>query len=218
MRNGLWAMLVAAALWWTMGAQAQVTPDPVNLTALWYDQSQAGHGVNVVHQGSILFVAWYVYGSDGKVLWLVAAATRQADGRYIGPLNSFTGVPFNQINNAQSNIATNARGEARLSLGADGKLDFAYTVDGIVHFCVPNLPSVAARSATLALTSVQLPYISAVARDGVESAALEHPRLARGVYLHQGACVHPSLARVHGLALTPGPPWTAAAAAGRKEN
>lgn len=133
MRNGLRAMLVAAALWWTMGAQAQVTPDPVNLTALWYDQSQAGHGVNVVHQGSILFVAWYVYGSDGKVLWLVAAATRQADGRYIGPLNSFTGVPFNQINNAQSNIATNARGEARLSLGADGKLDFAYTVDGIAQ-------------------------------------------------------------------------------------
>ena len=97
--------------------------------------------------------------------------------------------------------------------------DPTYTVDGIIHFCVPNLPSVAARSATLALTSVQLPYISAVARDGIESAALEHPRLARGVYLHQGACVHPSLARVHGLALTPGPPWaTPRTPSGGKEN
>lgn len=91
--------------------------------------------------------------------------------------------------------------------------DPTYIVDGIVHFCVPNLPSVAARSATLALTSVQLPYLSAVARDGIEAAALDHPRLARGVYLHQGACVHPSLARVHGLALTQGPPWTPGAAA-----
>ena len=97
--------------------------------------------------------------------------------------------------------------------------DPTYTVDGIVHFCVPNLPSVAARSATLALTSVQLPYISAVARDGIESAALDHPRLARGVYLHHGSCVHASLARVHGLALTPGPPWAPLAGnAGRKEN
>ena len=88
--------------------------------------------------------------------------------------------------------------------------DPTYTVDGIVHFCVPNLPSVAARSATLALTSVQLPYLSAVARDGVESAVLGRPRLTRGVYLYQGACVHPSLARIHGLALTPGPPWAPA--------
>ena len=85
--------------------------------------------------------------------------------------------------------------------------DPTYTVDDVVHFCVPNLPSVAARSATLALTSVQLPYISAVARDGIAKAAIEHPRLARGVYLHQGACVHPSLARVHGLALNSRPPW-----------
>ncbi len=84
--------------------------------------------------------------------------------------------------------------------------DPTYTVDGIVHFCVPNLPSVASRSATLALTSVQLPYLSAVARDGIESAALRHRRLARGVYLHQGACVHPALARVHGLVAAPWPP------------
>ncbi|MCE7930417.1 MAG: hypothetical protein DYH17_03475 [Xanthomonadales bacterium PRO6] len=133
MRAAVRAVLAGAMLWWAGATQAQVTPDPVNLTALWYDQSQAGHGVNVVHQGSIVFIAWYVYGSDGKVLWLVAAATRQADGRYVGPLNSFTGVPFHQINNAQSNLQTNPRGEARLTLTADGKLDFGYTVDGIAQ-------------------------------------------------------------------------------------
>lgn len=133
MRALMRAMLAGAMLWWAGVSQAQVTPDPVNLTALWYDQSQAGHGVNVVHQGSILFVAWYVYGSDGKLLWLVAAASRQADGRYVGALNSFNGVPFNQINNAQANTQTQPRGEARLALGADGKLDFAYTVDGITQ-------------------------------------------------------------------------------------
>ena len=112
-------------------ARAQTTPDPVNLTALWYDQSQAGHGLNVVHQGSILFAAWYVYGADGKVLWMISAATRQADGRYVGAVNSFDGVPFSQIANAQANTSTHARGEARISLDADGKLVFDYTLDNI---------------------------------------------------------------------------------------
>lgn len=112
-------------------ARAQTTPDPVNLTAIWYDQSEAGYGVNVVHQGSILFVAWYTYGSDGKLLWLISAATRQADGRYVGPISTFTGQSFSQISNAQAWIATNSVGEARLAIGPDGKLDFGYTVNNI---------------------------------------------------------------------------------------
>lgn len=81
-----------------------------------------------------------------------------------------------------------------------------YVVDGIVHFCVPNLPSAAARSATMALTNAQLPYIAAVARSGLERAVEEHPLLARGVYLHEGRCVRPSLARAHDLECAPWPP------------
>ena len=127
-------ILLLLFLWASTGRPADAqTPDPVNLTALWFDQSQAGHGVSVVHQGSILFVAWYTYGSDGKVLWLIAAASRQADGRYVGALNSFNGQPFNLINNAQANTATQLRGEARLTLTPEGKLDFAYTIDNITQ-------------------------------------------------------------------------------------
>ena len=133
MRDWMRAIVAGGMLWWATTLSAQVAPDPVNLTALWYDQSEAGHGVNIAHQGSTLFVAWYVYGADGKVLWLVAAPTRQADGRYIGAINSFDGQPFNLINNAQANTQTNPRGEVRLSLTADGKLDFGYTIDNITQ-------------------------------------------------------------------------------------
>ena len=79
-------------------------------------------------------------------------------------------------------------------------------MDNILHFCVPNLPSIAARSATMAWTNAQLPYIAAVARDGLERAAGQYPMLARGVYLHGGRCVRPSLARAHGLECAPWPP------------
>lgn len=133
MRHWLKLMLVLCCLLgFARPSQAQAT-DPVNLTAIWFDPSEAGYGVNVVHQGSILFVAWYTYGADGQVLWLLAAATRQADGRYVGPIDTFDGQPFNQINNAQAWTATSRLGEARLQLQPDGKLDFGYTVNGITQ-------------------------------------------------------------------------------------
>jgi alanine dehydrogenase len=76
-----------------------------------------------------------------------------------------------------------------------------YEVDGIRHFCVPNLPAIAARSATLALTNALTPYLEAIASQGVDAALLAHPELRRGVYLYHGRCVNESLAELFGLAL-----------------
>jgi alanine dehydrogenase len=70
-----------------------------------------------------------------------------------------------------------------------------YVVDDIVHFCVPNLPSVAARSSTLALTNAVLPYLLAVTRRGLDSAVATLPDLGRGVYVYRGKCCKQSLAR-----------------------
>jgi alanine dehydrogenase len=78
-----------------------------------------------------------------------------------------------------------------------------YEVDGILHFCVPNLPSAAARTATLALSNALLPYLAAVADAGVAAALAAHAELRRGAYLHAGRCVHESLARAFGLAWEP---------------
>lgn len=74
-----------------------------------------------------------------------------------------------------------------------------YEAEGILHCCVPNLPSMAARSSTLALTNVLLPYLHAVAAGGAERALQEHPELRRGVYLHGGRIARESLARALGL-------------------
>jgi alanine dehydrogenase len=83
--------------------------------------------------------------------------------------------------------------------------DPAYEVDGVLHFCVPNLPSAAARSATQALTNAVFPYLAAVG-DGFEEAVRAHPDLGRGTYLYRGGCVRESLARSFGLPLTAWPP------------
>jgi alanine dehydrogenase len=76
-----------------------------------------------------------------------------------------------------------------------------YEVDGILHFCVPNLPAVAARSTSLALTNAVLPYLIDVADAGLEAALRSRVDLRRGVYLHGGGCTRSSLARATGLSL-----------------
>jgi alanine dehydrogenase len=77
--------------------------------------------------------------------------------------------------------------------------DPVYTVDGVRHFCVPNLPSVAARSATLALTNALLPYLLAIAHYGIAEAIRKTPELARGTYVYQGQLVHRGVAQLLGL-------------------
>ena len=62
-----------------------------------------------------------------------------------------------------------------------------YEVDGILHFCVPNLPSTAARTATHALTNAVLPYVTSIADLGLEAALRALPDLRRGLYLERGA-------------------------------
>lgn len=74
-----------------------------------------------------------------------------------------------------------------------------YEVDGILHFCVPNLPSVAARSSTLALTNALLPDLLEVVDKGFDRAFQENHELCRGVYVRDGKCCKASLARVFGV-------------------
>jgi alanine dehydrogenase len=70
-----------------------------------------------------------------------------------------------------------------------------YEVDGILHVCIPNLPSGAARTATQALTNALLPYLVTVADQGIDAALRCHAELARGTYLYRGRCASEVLAR-----------------------
>jgi alanine dehydrogenase len=59
--------------------------------------------------------------------------------------------------------------------------DPTYTEEGVVHYCVANIPGAVARTATLALTSVTLPYLLQIADKGIQGAASENPVLAKGL-------------------------------------
>lgn len=70
-----------------------------------------------------------------------------------------------------------------------------YVVDGIIHFCVPNLPSAASRASTRALTNAILPFVEEIADEGFDAAVSSNRALRRGTYTYDGKCVRESLAR-----------------------
>jgi alanine dehydrogenase len=84
-----------------------------------------------------------------------------------------------------------------------------YEVDGILHFCVPNLPSAAARSATVAFTNALVPYLLAIVEKGFSRALADDGELRRGAYLYRGRCAKEALARAFGVEFAAAP-WAEA--------
>ena len=74
-----------------------------------------------------------------------------------------------------------------------------YEVDGIIHFCVPNLPSTASRASTRALTNSILPFVEQIADHGFARAIVENSAIRRGTYTYDGACVRKGLAQKLGV-------------------
>jgi len=71
-----------------------------------------------------------------------------------------------------------------------------YEVDGIIHFCVPNLPSAASRASTRSLTNAILPYVEEIADRGFDRAVRENHAIHRGTYTYAGHCLRESVAGV----------------------
>jgi len=81
--------------------------------------------------------------------------------------------------------------------------DPIYTVDGIVHYAVANMPGAVALSSTIALTSATLQYGLMIAEHGLEQACRESKLIRTGVNLYQGQCVYPNVAGDLNIDYTP---------------
>jgi alanine dehydrogenase len=81
--------------------------------------------------------------------------------------------------------------------------DPVYEVDGVVHYCVANMPGAVPITSTKGLTNVTLPYVEAIAGKGVERAIADDPALAKGVNVAAGRIVYEAVADAHGMAFTP---------------
>uniref|UniRef100_UPI0038B3611C alanine dehydrogenase n=1 Tax=Microlunatus kandeliicorticis TaxID=1759536 RepID=UPI0038B3611C len=78
-----------------------------------------------------------------------------------------------------------------------------FVEEGVVHYCVANIPGAVARTSTLALTSATLPYLVTVAGRGVAEAARTSPPLAAGLSTLAGRLTSEPVAAAHDLPYTP---------------
>jgi alanine dehydrogenase len=78
-----------------------------------------------------------------------------------------------------------------------------FVVDGIVHYCVANMPGAVPRTSTYALSNATLPYIVRLADMGAEAAIRADPSLAKGVNTYKGQITYPAVAEAFGLKYTP---------------
>lgn len=78
-----------------------------------------------------------------------------------------------------------------------------YEKFGILHYAVANIPGAVARTATMALTNVTLPYALELANKGYEQAALENPALAKGINTVNGFLIHEAVSKAHQYPYTP---------------
>lgn len=77
--------------------------------------------------------------------------------------------------------------------------DPIFTVDGVIHYCVTNMPGAVPRTSTFALSNVTLPYGLALADRGLVGATLHDPALAKGVNVYNGQITHAGVAEALGL-------------------
>jgi alanine dehydrogenase len=78
-----------------------------------------------------------------------------------------------------------------------------FEVDGIVHYCVANMPGAVPITSTKGLTNVTLPYVEAIAERGLRGAIARDPTLAKGVNVVGGRVTYAAVAEAHGLPFTP---------------
>ena len=112
------------------GAQANLAL-ATNFQDIWYAapaESEAGWGVNLTHQGNIIFATWFTYDVDGTPLWLSATVSKTGPGVYTGALNRTTGPAFNAVPFLPANVGLATVGTLTLTFAHGNSATFAYTV------------------------------------------------------------------------------------------
>jgi alanine dehydrogenase len=81
--------------------------------------------------------------------------------------------------------------------------DPTFVVDGVIHYCVANMPGAVPRTSTFALTNATLPYVRSLADLGWQAALKRDSGLAAGLNVHAGEITHDVVARALGLQARP---------------
>lgn len=177
-----------------VGMGANVTVLDVNLERLGYLDDIFGKQIATLY-ASRSNVLEAIKSADlvvGAVLVPGALAPkliRKEDLKRMKPGSVIVDVAIDQGGNAETSHATTHDNPV-------------YIVDGVVHYCVANMPGAVSRTATQALVNATLPYGLAIAGKGLETACAEDKGLLMGLNCYDGKCTCIGVAEAFGLVYT----------------
>jgi YVTN family beta-propeller protein len=105
----------------------------INYQDLWWRApagSESGWGVNLTHQGDVIFATWFTYGADGKGQWLSASAQRTGNATYAGTLYRSWGPPYNKLPWSAASVTRMPVGNITFTFSDTRAGDMAYTLEG----------------------------------------------------------------------------------------
>ena len=108
-----------------------------NYQDLWWSDpagSESGWGLNVTHQGDILFVTWFTYGPAGRGMWLVGSRiAKTGNATFAGSLYRTSGPPFDASPWNPARVGVAEAGRMTLAFDDDTHGTFSYTLDGVTQ-------------------------------------------------------------------------------------
>ncbi len=108
-----------------------------NVQGLWWRSpagSESGWGMNISHQGTILFVTWFTYDSDATGMWLVMPAARRTEAnRYAGDILRTTGPAFGAVPFDPTLVKADTVGTGTLTFTDPETGSFAYSVNNVTQ-------------------------------------------------------------------------------------
>jgi len=178
-----------------MGMEAHVTVIDRSIERLYELDLQFGPKLNTIYS-TVDAIDTYVTGADlviGAVLVPGAAAPKlitRAMLRKMRPGSVFVDIAIDQ-----GGCAETSRGTTHT--------DPTYIEEGVVHYCVTNMPGAVARTSTFALNNATLPFTLALADKGHKKALADDAHLMNGLNVAGGQVTYAAVAEAHGLKFTP---------------
>jgi alanine dehydrogenase len=178
-----------------MGLEAHVTVIDKSLERLYALDLQFGAELNTIF-ATVENIETYVTGADlvvGAVLVPGAAAPKLVTRdmlKRMRPGSVLVDISIDQGGCFETSKATTHAAPT-------------YVVDGIVHYCVANMPGAVARTSTFALNNATLPFAVALANKGWRKALADDAHLKNGLNVHRGRITHKAVAEALRLPYTP---------------
>jgi alanine dehydrogenase len=177
-----------------IGLEAQVTVLDINVERLYAIDQQFGASVNTIFS-TRASVEEYLFDADlviGAVLVPGAAAPKLITKEMVKGMKR--GSVLVDISIDQGGCSETSRPTTHA--------DPTYIVNGVVHYCVANMPGAVARTSTFALNNATLPFTLALADQGPVKAMLHDPHLLAGLNIYGGRITYAAVGEALGLPFT----------------